>query len=68
MTMIASMEAPILSAGNDQAEAIGALTTGDAFDVLEITTSYCWGRQHGDDGVVGYVVRDAFEQAEEQAA
>lgn len=68
MAMIASMESPILAAGNGEAEVIGALNDGDAFDVLEITTSYCWGRQQGDGGVVGYVVREAFEQAAEKAA
>lgn len=68
MAMIASFAVPILAAGNADAEAIGTLNAGDAFDVLEITTSYCWGRQQGDDGVVGYVVREAFEQAAEKAA
>jgi len=68
MEMIATRDAAILAAGGPDADTVGTLSAGDAFDVLEITSAYCWGRQQGKDGVVGYVVREAFEREAEQAA
>lgn len=46
------------------------LESGDIFDVLEVTSSYCWGQGRAS-GLVGYVACDRLQRvsaAEESAA
>ncbi|MBY8827781.1 SH3 domain-containing protein [Hephaestia sp. CMS5P-6] len=66
IAMLAVRDTPILASANPDAEIFAHLRSGDTFDVLEITTTWCWGQQPG--GVVGYVARDALDRAAEQAA
>lgn len=61
MAMTAIRATAILVAPNSDAATTSMLAVGDAFDVLEVTSAYCWG-QKGGGGAVGYVARDALQR------
>lgn len=68
--MQAIAAAPILAAPSPKAETLAMLDPGDVFDVLEMTSAYCWG-QGRTDKLVGYVASDLLERPSstgEQAA
>jgi len=67
ITMTVTRETEIRAARGVDADVIGTLRPGDRFDVLEITSSCCWGQKQGD-GLVGYVASDAVSAVTEQAA
>ncbi|WP_240704889.1 SH3 domain-containing protein [Croceicoccus sediminis] len=47
----------LLSAARDDAEVLGELSEGSAFDVLDMAGGWAWGVADGD-GAVGYVALD----------
>ena len=61
MPMIAAVKTPILDSAKADATALSALDIGDRFDVLEVTTSFCWGQQ-ANGGMVGYVARNGLRR------
>ena len=70
LAMRAIAAVPILAAPSPDAELLGTLAAGDIFEVLEVTSSYCWGQARSS-GVVGYVAGDRLERIslpEEKAA
>ncbi|GGD42677.1 SH3 domain-containing protein [Croceicoccus pelagius] len=52
----------LLSAARDDAEVLGQLFEGSAFDVLDMAGGWAWGVVDGD-GAVGYVALDQLTQA-----
>jgi hypothetical protein len=50
-------------AGIDDAEALGSLKAGAAFDVLEIAGDWTWGEVPGGNGPVGYVALSELQAA-----
>jgi hypothetical protein len=70
LAMRAIAATPILAAATSGAEILATLQAEDVFDVLEVTSSYCWGQARSS-GLVGYVACDTLERTpatEEKAA
>ena len=61
MAMRANAATPILARPSPSAETLVVLGPGDIFDVLEVTSSYCWG-QGRVSGLVGYVACDKLQR------
>ena len=51
--------AVLLSAAQDNAEAMGSLASGDLFNVLDMAGGWAWGQQ-GEQGLVGYLPMTAL--------
>lgn len=61
IAMRATAATPILASPSAAAAALATLATGEIFEVLEMTSAYCWGQSRGS-ALVGYVARDVLEQ------
>ena len=54
--------AVLRKSGKADADALETLPGGAVFDVLDMSGGWAWG-QHGEDGLVGYIVLTALEAA-----
>jgi len=62
IAMRATAATPLLAAPSAAAAVVATLAAGEIFEVLEVTSAYCWG-QSRDSGLVGYVARDVLDRA-----
>ena len=59
LAMTATAQTPVMATASPEAEILATLEIGETFDVLEVSTNYCWG-QRGSGGIVGYVATSAL--------